>query len=320
MNIALFRHFGGMGDALIVTAILAGLRKKYNPEFVCIGSGDIAMKYLEMMPKDDKTILVNNPCEVPRMKYDLVLDIRSVYKIVGADVWMPDRDMKLAQRSADLIDMYLMKGAEVTQLFKDADCIGQHEFFEKTFKVPINIKDAFVPITETTQKPTKPYACLATGFGYKSVHKAYLPTRWAKIVSWLKNNGIEPVQLGSPTEHRLEGCTPAKLLPLPEQMAILRDADIAICSDGFLHHAAAVLGTPTVVLWGVVPYEVWGYRQQTNIISSKYQCLWNTHPVWFWDNRCRASMDAILPEIIIEFAKKMLTQNKTECILQQVGK
>lgn len=84
-----------------------------------------------------------------------------------------------------------------------------------------------------------------------------------------------------------------------QALAIVANAKLVVTTDGMLHHAAAALGVPAVVLWGgVVSPKILGYPTHTNI--------WNgAKPCGSFAHVCQHCKDA-MSSITLEQVKKCL--------------
>lgn len=123
-------------------------------------------------------------------------------------------------------------------------------------------------------------------------NKDWIPDRWQAVVA---RSGIEFVQAGSPGVQQLDG-----VLRVPttfrQALAILAVSRAFVGTEGALHHAAAALGIPAVVLYSeFISPDITGYDGQRAIrhagapCGARYPC-----------NGCRASMAAITVNEVIE--------------------
>jgi hypothetical protein len=108
---------------------------------------------------------------------------------------------------------------------------------------------------------------------------------WGKWSELLKMD-LPWVQLGTKkpiTRH-------VKTEKFRQAMAILAGAKLFVGTDGALHHAAAALNVPAVVLWGgVVSPKILGYPTHINIWNGAEMCGNATH----YCQHCRDAMDSI---------------------------
>lgn len=87
-----------------------------------------------------------------------------------------------------------------------------------------------------------------------------------------------------------------------EALAMLEKAALVVTTDGALHHAAAAMGVPAVVIWGgFVSPKLLGYSQHINICKAKDHC----GNIDLCDH-CRDALDSITPDEVKEVIKKLL--------------
>jgi heptosyltransferase III len=91
--------------------------------------------------------------------------------------------------------------------------------------------------------------------GAGAVWKRWPEAYFAELLSWLRNNGWNPLLIEGPAELGLgkridPECAVAVSLPLALISGILRRSRTFVGNDSGISHLAAGLGTPTVVLFG----------------------------------------------------------------------
>lgn len=98
--------------------------------------------------------------------------------------------------------------------------------------------------------------------------------RYQKLARYLKKNGRDVRQFTQPnTRHTMACAVPIKTPSFRLAMAVLRKAALYIGPEGGLHHAAAALGIPAVVLFGgFIPPAVTGYSLHTNLTGGAEAC------------------------------------------------
>jgi len=90
-------------------------------------------------------------------------------------------------------------------------------------------------------------------------------------------------------KHRLALVTQIRTPTFREALAVMATASLYIGSEGGLHHGAAAVGTPAVVLFGgFVPPSVTGYAMHTNLTGGAEACG-SLRPC----EHCAAAMQAI---------------------------
>lgn len=123
-------------------------------------------------------------------------------------------------------------------------------------------------------------------------NKAWMFERWQSVVSALDLNWV---QVGASESRRLSG---VRFIPttIREAFGILANARLFIGTEGALHHAAAALSTPAIVLWSeFISPAFTGYSCQRNIRNTAAVCgVRRACPT------CRASMEAITVEQVVQ--------------------
>jgi hypothetical protein len=107
-------------------------------------------------------------------------------------------------------------------------------------------------------------------------------------------------------------CSGAHLLKAPSfrhALAVLARAALYIGPEGGLHHGAAAVGIPAVVLFGgFIPPQVTGYPTHTNLTGGAAACG-KLHAC----SHCRAAMDAISVEKVMKAARRFLKLQVPAC-------
>ncbi|OBQ68927.1 hypothetical protein EFV37_29250 [Mesorhizobium loti] len=140
---------------------------------------------------------------------------------------------------------------------------------------------------------------------WKSVaaNKDWGRAKFQAVADRLKAAGHKVAQFqsdkGSPV---LAGVTALKTTSFRDAVAVLSHAAIYIGSEGGLHHAAAAVGIPAVVLFGgFIPPSVTGYTTHANLTGGAEACG-SLKPC----SHCRKAMEAISVEEVIEEARERL--------------
>jgi ADP-heptose:LPS heptosyltransferase len=130
-----------------------------------------------------------------------------------------------------------------------------------------------------------------------SKNKDWGHEKWQKVVNALPHIQFVQMKTG---KYKLEN---VKLVDSPgirHGFAMVRQCDLFVGTDGALHHAAAALGKPAVVVWGGLASPVnLGYSTHVNLhagskpCGSKFPCL-----------HCQYELEKITVEMVIEAIKK----------------
>ncbi len=100
-------------------------------------------------------------------------------------------------------------------------------------------------------------------------NKAWLSTRWQELV----DRGGEFVQIGPPGTVRLRGVEFVETVTFRQACAVLSASRAFVGCEGGLHHAAAALGVPAVVLFSeFISPEITGYAGHRNLRHAGPAC------------------------------------------------
>lgn len=121
--------------------------------------------------------------------------------------------------------------------------------------------------------------------------------RWNKLAWLLRKRGIIVTQLGAHPEPLLQQVGYVSTPTMRHAAAIMAKARAAVLTEGGLHHVAAAVGTPAVVIYGgYISPEVTGYKDQVNLFTGGgLGCGMRVHC-----NHCAEAMAAITPEEVVE--------------------
>jgi hypothetical protein len=140
---------------------------------------------------------------------------------------------------------------------------------------------------------------------FKSVapNKQWPAARYEKIARYLAKGGFDVRQFEyEAARSRLTYAAPVRTPSFRHALAALSRAAIYIGPEGGLHHGAAAVGIPAVVLFGgFIPPQVTGYATHTNLTGGASACGSL--------KRCRhciAAMDAISVDEVHQVALKYL--------------
>lgn len=127
--------------------------------------------------------------------------------------------------------------------------------------------------------------------------------RWAAVARALSGAGHSVVQLGRRGTKVLGGARLVETDSIRQAAAVLANAKAAVLTEGALHHLAAGVGTPTVVIFGgYISPAVTGYDSQVNLFTGEgLGCGWRT-PC----KCCADAMDRITVDEVVARAKELL--------------
>lgn len=136
--------------------------------------------------------------------------------------------------------------------------------------------------------------------GTNSGNKAWFWERWQEVADAFPGQVLQMV--GSPAMRRLHG---VKVLHTPtfrHAAAVLSWARAFAGTEGGLHHAAAAMGTPAVVLFSeFISPDITGYAMHRNLYHAGQPCGSRIACAG-----CRASMEAITVDEVVHHLREIL--------------
>lgn len=144
-----------------------------------------------------------------------------------------------------------------------------------------------------------------------SPNKAWGWIKWNKLAWLLGRQGIKVTQLGPHGTPLLEGADLVVTPNLRMAAAVLETARGAVLPEGGLHHTAAAVDTPAVVIYGgYIGPMVTGYAKQTSFFTETAE-----HPIGCGMRvecpHCAAAMAAIAPDAVAKAVEAMLESDQT---------
>lgn len=127
--------------------------------------------------------------------------------------------------------------------------------------------------------------------------------RYQEVADRLIDGGNKVVQFVNPDgEPMLDRVTKIKAQTFREAVSILKRSTVYVGAEGGMHHAAAAVGIPGVVIFGgFIPPSVTGYDMHTNIAGSDKFCG-SFKPC----QHCANAMDQITVDIVFGAVKERL--------------
>lgn len=126
---------------------------------------------------------------------------------------------------------------------------------------------------------------------------------WVELRRELEANGVEVWQVDPPGSQGL-GCSWYSDADVRKSLAQLQAASAVVTSEGLLHHAAAALEVPAVVLWGGrTDPRILGYPGQANLTSREEWCG-SRRPC----DHCAAAMRDITPDQVMAEVLEVMGQ------------
>jgi ADP-heptose:LPS heptosyltransferase len=133
-------------------------------------------------------------------------------------------------------------------------------------------------------------------------NKQWPVARYSEVAEKLKCDGYDVVQFSYGKGFRISAARQIISPTFRHAVAILARAALYIGPEGGLHHAAAAVGAPGVVMFGgFIPPAVTGYSSHTNLTGGAEAC-----GSLSLCKHCKAAMDAISVDEVLESANGYL--------------
>lgn len=126
-----------------------------------------------------------------------------------------------------------------------------------------------------------------------AINKQWPIDRWERVAKWLFKAGYDVRQFDyGGASYRCSRARPIPCNDFRVALAIMERAVLYIGPEGGLHHGAAAVGVPAVVIFGgFIPPAVTGYEIHTNLTGGSIAC---GH--LFKCEHCKAALEAISAE------------------------
>lgn len=136
-------------------------------------------------------------------------------------------------------------------------------------------------------------------------NKAWPPASFERLIAM--SSDLTFVQLAHREMRPIFGIVPVPTRSFRESCAVLRYASAYVGPEGALHHAAAILGVPAVVIFGgCASVSTTGYPEQLNLADSGRETPCGR---WLPCEHCARAMRAITPEIVSEALSAVLDRS-----------
>lgn len=132
-------------------------------------------------------------------------------------------------------------------------------------------------------------------------NKQWPRERYQEVADLLRRDGIRVAQFA--TGPLLRGVEPMATHDFRDALALLTRAALYIGPEGGLHHGAAALGVPAVVIFGgFISPQITGYQRHVNLFTGDDLGCGRTAPC----AHCRAAMDRISVAHVLDAARGVL--------------
>jgi ADP-heptose:LPS heptosyltransferase/glycosyltransferase involved in cell wall biosynthesis len=274
---------GALGDCLMTTAALAGLKERYPGCFIRYVTHSHSMQILERNKYIDE--LVTEPGETAAMRvYFAYPDKDSPIRNEG----YPDKPLtrhlvSIFNECAGITGTYPLE----CTLTKDEETIGQLLRRQYGRYVTIHVKSGWSP------------------------YKDWYQDRWEAVVEGLFKMGHTTLQIGQKDDPALSNTVDFRGRTIKAAIAAMKYAEVHIGVDSFTNHASAAVLTPSVILFGSTAPTGSGYAQNVNIHKDLECSPCYREYDWSRDSRgeCpynKKCMDLITVDEVLEAVKAQL--------------
>lgn len=137
-----------------------------------------------------------------------------------------------------------------------------------------------------------------------SANKRWPTDRYLAVATRLRQQGFEVVQFAHPaTQYRLGPARHVSTGDFRRAASVLANAALYLGPEGGLHHAAAAVGIPAVVLFGgFIPPQVTGYPGHANLTGNATEACGRLAPC----AHCAAAMESISVDAVVDAALEKL--------------
>lgn len=129
---------------------------------------------------------------------------------------------------------------------------------------------------------------------------------WEELVALLKEHtNFHITQIGVGDEKRIKGIDKYMFdMSLENVWNVTKDMDVWIAVDNFLQHMCAYHNKPGIVIFGPSDPELFGYKQNTNLLKDRKYL--REQQFWLWE-QCDYNAEAFLsPEDVYESIKNFM--------------
>ena len=271
-----------LGDVLLATPVFSNLRRAYPKAELHALTGTWSRVVLEKHPDVDRVVEYDSPTfcrtgqptslrgtfklyrELHRQKYDLMVELRSDWRIVGCAFLRltPKRLSRAALQIANRLGFAQFSGTHETT--RNLDVLRQAG-------IPTPVRTASFSVTAedekwasdflATYRINRQHPLIAIHPGSPIPLKRWLPDRYAELADWLIAQkhaqilfvGVEdeiPIITEIQAMMRGESINIAGRTTLPQLASILHTCNLFIGNDSGPMHLAAAVNTQTIGLYG----------------------------------------------------------------------
>lgn len=271
-----FYRYGGLGDGLVASAIVAGIREKYpdsvitgylagSPKVIFSGNRDvnriISIDYPAVYPSAYEDLLRNKyPC-------DMWFDVKPIPRIFVQEgmEYPKEWEKELEGLRLGYIDScrYLSKYN-----------MRQIDFICSVLGLPVK-----KPVWARYKREYGEYVTLCNEAWGEAPIKTY--PFWEEVLRYVR---YPVIQIGEFAASTIQGCeNRAGKLTLDQACRLVSGARYHLGIEGFYNHFCEAVGVPRIIVFGPTPASFFGYSSAINVCGECGDCWWSTKD---WMLRC----------------------------------
>lgn len=288
--------YDSIGDFVVITPLLRGLRQKYPGGTIDYFSGERTKELEEALPLiDSRFSIYGREGLCPRLSvyirrrqaaagpYDLAINCEShkvsslVTTLLGAKYivggcYEPELRREMPRAESRIEAIYDENWADPSFLRRYSDILSSNfigEVFCRLARVETDFQRTEVPLAA----PSIAIPPILIAIGGRRRAKMWPVEYWRELISWCYSQGLEVGLLGARLSEQQrfyhsvleERCllehTPLRDLrgkmTLPQVAGALQQAMACVTIDNGIMHMATAVGTPTLALFGASPWRLW---------------------------------------------------------------
>ena len=307
---------GGLGDLLKSTHLVESVSHRFSGDLTLIAAQKSAHEVVARNPHVQHTMTPANQDEfyfTERIRYIPVFDLIIVWRygvhyIIPPGSRLAHHDVRsIEEKSSELrrtLEKYSLsqgRPAFFFSLSREMTRMGLSAIKVSVETSGLNYRNRetlpFFPGRQSTRTNTrlltKPYVTVHHGFDTaflpaRTLETTYRSTKnismqqWRQIVSLIRDQGIDVIQLGVVEEEKIEGVTHCLngQTSFDETGLLIKHSLCHIDTEGGLVHLANAVHGRCVVLFGPTPVEFFGYPQNINLQPSGCKACWFATQNW----------------------------------------
>lgn len=157
-------------------------------------------------------------------------------------------------------------------------------------------------LIEANRRRLSPYLLIEPTVKPTASNKQWSPARYQQVAAALAGDSVQIVQCGPLMQGRLDGVEYVQTRRFRDALLLLAGAQLYVGPEGGMHHAAAALDIPAVVVFGgFVHPRITGYAAHVNLSVGEEGCGMLTPCP-----HCRDAMDQITVDMVVSAARGLL--------------